>query len=787
MLSRYSSILKSFLYLLLFTFFISSCGGGEKSEKTTETVKKDLHLSYEMVSVPPGALPDVPPELGGEGFTGEGWQCNFDYEPTSDPRAKKGGSFTWALYEFPATLRTLGKDSNSQLLFIIDNLVYEGMIGNHTLTMKFVPSLATHWKVSEDKRTFSFRLNPNARFADGSRLTSEDVIASWKLRIDKGILAPYSNMLWEKFEEPIAVSPYIVSVKSRELNWRFFIYFGGMNIMPAKYIGSLLFYLIDFPDIGALAVKLRDAKDPVSQFIHDELSEETIALLNNPSMDFLSSDSVKRVILDELNVIIQGENIYDEQRFAGIELSQEIKDLMKKVEEGVSGDMEEEIENDMTLVRLNKYLLRAAYPSEIAKAVHPEVITGKGYMKKYQYRMPPGSGPYELEHHTIIKDKQMTLRRRWDYWDEANPKGVGSANFEKLKFVIVNDERLMFEKFKKGEMDAYQIGRAQWWVEETNFENIRRGLVQKRKIYNDDPQGTSGLVFNMREEPFKDIRVRQAFVHLFNREKMIDQLFFNEYDFIDSYYPGGTYENPDNPKYRYDPDRAIQLLKEAGWSERNSEGWLVNSNGNVFELEMSYASRGSARFLTVFQEDLQKVGIKLELKQSTGPTMFKMVNERKFKIHWQAWGGLFFPNPENVWTSRIADPDNTNNLAGVKNERIDELCKEYNVCFDTDRRVEIIREIDGILMEIQPYALAWYAPFHRILYWNKFGHPDYYFARTSDWRSILTLWWYDEEKIKKLEEAKKDNSIQLEVGETEMLYWPEYNAEHGRKYNIEGL
>ena len=105
--------------------------------------------------------------------------------------------------------------------------------------MQVVPGMATHWQISEDKLTFRFRINPNARFADGSRVTSADVIATWKLRIDSGILAPYSNILWKKYEEPVAESPYVVSTKCKELNWKFFLYFGAMNILPAKYIGDI--------------------------------------------------------------------------------------------------------------------------------------------------------------------------------------------------------------------------------------------------------------------------------------------------------------------------------------------------------------------------------------------------------------------------------------------------------------------------------------------------------------------------------------------------------------------
>ena len=39
------------------------------------------------------------------------------------------------------------------------------------------------------------------------------------------------------------------------------------------------------------------------------------------------------------------------------------------------------------------------------------------------------------------------------------------------------------------------------------------------------PSGTGGFAFNMREWPFDDIRVREAFRYLFNRERMIEELF----------------------------------------------------------------------------------------------------------------------------------------------------------------------------------------------------------------------------------------------------------------------
>lgn len=646
MLPKVSSYLKIAFVGLFFSFVILGCGGGDKNGDTADSdVTK---ITYE--EVPPGALPDVPAELGGEGFTGEGW-LTAESPPIADPNAIPGGTFKMAIYEFPTTLRIEGKDANNTFTRMINNMCYESLIGTHSLTQEVVPGLATHWQISEDKKTYRFRINPKARWSDGSRLTADDVLATWKLKTDAGILAPYVNALWNKFEEPIVESPYIISVTAKELNWKFFIYFGGMNILPAKY--------------------------------------------------------------------------------------------------------------------LNK-------------------VDGKEYLEKYQFKMMPVSGLYFVDVKDIVKGKSISIRKRDDYWDKDHPNLKGAYNFEKIKFVVVKDERLIFEKFKKGETDFYQVGRAQWWVEETNFDEVERGLIQKRKIYNNEPQGIQGLVFNMRERPFSDKRVRQAIVHLYNRKKLIENLFFNEYLYLDSYYPGSVYENPNNPKYRFDPDKAVRLLNEAGYVERNQEGWLLGPDGQPFVLDLMI-TKPMERIYTVIQEDFAKVGIKLNLRLSSGQTMFKMVNERNFKIHHQAWGGLFFPNPENDVSSWTADPKNTNNLAGVKNDRIDELIKAYNVEFDFQKRVDMIREVDSILMDIQPWALGWYAPFHRILYWNRFGHPEWYFARTGDYSSIIAYWWIDPEKEATLEKAMKDPSIKMEVGKTEVMYWPEYNQKHGRSYEIKGM
>ena len=51
------------------------------------------------------------------------------------------------------------------------------------------------------------------------------------------------------------------------------------------------------------------------------------------------------------------------------------------------------------------------------------------------------------------------------------------------------DQKLAFETFKKGDLDYYYVNVSREWVEELNFDKIQRGVIQKRKIFTDNPVG----------------------------------------------------------------------------------------------------------------------------------------------------------------------------------------------------------------------------------------------------------------------------------------------------------
>jgi microcin C transport system substrate-binding protein len=233
-------------------------------------------------------------------------------------------------------------------------------------------------------------------------------------------------------------------------------------------------------------------------------------------------------------------------------------------------------------------------------------VDGAKYLADYNFKLLPGTGPYRVDDADVVKGKSVSLRRRNDYWASAARRNIGLNNFDEVREVVVRDQSLAFEMFKKGDLDTYFVNISREWVEELNFDRVKRGLIQKRKIYNDSPSGFGGMAFNTRREPFSDLRVRKALALLEDRDELIAKLFFSEYVPQNSYFSGGIYENPNNPKNKYDPQAALQLLAEAGWKDRDAQGRLVK-DGKPLALELMYSDQGSERYITVYQQSGHRI------------------------------------------------------------------------------------------------------------------------------------------------------------------------------------
>ncbi len=419
--------------------------------------------------------------------------------------------------------------------------------------------------------------------------------------------------------------------------------------------------------------------------------------------------------------------------------------------------------------------------------VMPEQIIGRiapaQYMKDYNNKMMMGSGPYIFD--KASPNEYIILKKNPKWWGSDLKINQGLYNFGIVQFIFYTDYTLAAEKFKKGDVDVFFVITARKWVKEfipDEFKEIKYNQVIKQKVFTKLPEGLVGFHFNLREEPFNDKRVRKAICLLYNREKMMDKLFFGEYKLMNSFFPNSIYENKNNPRIRYNPEEAIKLLEEAGYSQKNlnEEGYIVK-DGKVFELNLNDYD-GDTRIETLFQEELKAVGIKLNIKRVTWATHIKDLDERNFKILGIGYTSTLFPPPYENFHSKFADKKSTNNIWGFKNKRADEICEKYNLEFDLQKRVKLIRELDSILTNEYITALNWYSGNIRILYWNKFGIPEFvltgipfngHISVTTDYSTVITYWWHDEEADKKLKDAI-ENNLTLPSKPAEIRYWEKY-------------
>ena len=627
--------------LLIVTLVLCGCGGGNNSSSSSTNIKFDISPIDNT----------TPPEQGGYGFEEVSeslgyqtyvWSEDKDGNYFGDPGAIKGGQINYIHSLFPRTMRYYGQNG-SQVLNgrTIHELCYEALLETHPVTLEFVPRLATHWYISDDKMTFKFRINPDARWWDGMPVTSDDVIATWDLLMDETILAPSYQITYSKFERPIVESKYIVSVKANSKNWRNFLYFASsMRLLPHHIL----------------------------------------------------------------------------------------KDL-----------------------------------------------DGTAFLEEYAFRVVPGTGPYIIRDEKIINQESYIIERRDDYWAKDNPFVRYRYNFDRIKISAIKDnDALRFEKFKKGDQDIFQVYASRRWVEETDFEATEKGWIKKQRVFSEKPAGTTGYFFNMRKWPFNDKNIRYAFCYLYNREKMNQEMYYNEYGMMNSLYSGSVYENPNNNPFKYNPEKAMELLAQSGYKTRNSDGWLVNDEtGRVLSFEIPI-QKNREYMVTPVQQMLKEYGIDMQIRFIDYNTMIKNVNARNFNLASLGYTGLIYPNPEGTLRSSLADRKDNNNVWGFKSDRVDEFLDEYDICFDQSRRIEIVREIDGIFHETHPIAYGIVRNYARIMWWDKFKYPDWMLTRYGGehW-DIFNYWWYDEEKNNLLNDAIEQDK-QLPLKPIDMKYWPNY-------------
>lgn len=139
------------------------------------------------------------------------------------------------------------------------------------------------------------------------------------------------------------------------------------------YRFSALLRASHLSDAARLAFKLRDARDLLSRYLQGQFPPDEKRLLDEYDGSRAPSKALKGALIRKLNRLLEGECLYDEQRFAQVTLTEEIR---RRIEQNPQ---------DKDLIRLNRLLLEAAYPDEITKYRKERdlVLTQESYNDAY--------------------------------------------------------------------------------------------------------------------------------------------------------------------------------------------------------------------------------------------------------------------------------------------------------------------------------------------------------------------------------------------------------------------
>lgn len=178
-------------------------------------------------------------------------------DPIASPEARVGGSITEYLGPSPKSLNYYL--DNNMMSAQVFGMLYESLLDMDSQTLEYDRGLAEKWTVSEDKMTFTFWLDPAARWSDGRPVSVDDVIWTYQAIVDPANLTGPHKITLERLFPPEAVDDgRAIRFRARELHWQNLGAAGGFAILPRHCFAGQDFNRInvDFPVVsGPYAIR----------------------------------------------------------------------------------------------------------------------------------------------------------------------------------------------------------------------------------------------------------------------------------------------------------------------------------------------------------------------------------------------------------------------------------------------------------------------------------------------------------------------------------------------------
>lgn len=276
-----------------------------------------------------------------------------------------------------------------------------------------------------------------------------------------------------------------------------------------------------------------------------------------------------------------------------------------------------------------------------------------------------GTGPFMLTEYR--PGERFVLSRNPRYWRKSE-EGESLPYLDRVVYLIVQNQDVSMLKFLDGETDYISLRGSEY------------PLIKPREkekdftIYDTGPDfGSSFVVFNLNADVnlktqksfvdpvkgkwFRDLNFRKAVAHAIDKKKMIEILMNGLGYPQDSQMPksAGFFYTERVEKYDYDLKKAREILKKAGYYDRNGDEWIEDPEGHTVEFSLSTNSGNVERIQTagIIRHDLQKLGMKVNFMALEFNSLVAKLNNT---FDWDAivlglTGGIEPHFGKNVWHS----------------------------------------------------------------------------------------------------------------------------------------
>lgn len=336
------------------------------------------------------------------------------------------------------------------------------------------------------------------------------------------------------------------------------------------------------------------------------------------------------------------------------------------------------------------------------------LLEGQDITKSPLARKPVGTGPYRFKE--WVSGQKIVLEANLEYFE-------GRPYIDRFIYRIIPDTSTMYMELKSGAIDLMSLTPVQFARQTAN-----RSFTSRFNKYRYPSSGYLYMGYNLRHPLFGDKRIRQAMTAAINKDELIHGVLFGMGQKAHGpIVPGRWAYNPNVKDIAYDPQHAAELLAQAGWKEKNSEGILVRkemikkADGTMveqlkpFKFTILTNQGNQQRLMTaqIVQQRLRQVGIDVKIRIVEWATFLKeFVNKGNFEVVMLAWNISQDPDMYDVWHSSKTNPGELN-FIGYKNPEIDRLLVEGRSTFDIEKRKRAYFRIQEILAEDQPYTFLY--------------------------------------------------------------------------------